>query len=113
WRMRIKQKIGASPALDLTVTDAQTNAAVNIAIPGPILQTPAPYARVASQLVADGVWHVTGGTHHSVVIEMRDHLIGVESPCDEARAAALLGEVKKLSSKSIKYVVATHHHFDH
>jgi glyoxylase-like metal-dependent hydrolase (beta-lactamase superfamily II) len=111
--MRIKQTIGDYPALDLTVTDVQTNAAVNIAIPGPILQTPAPYARVASQLVADGVWHVTGGTHHSVVIEMKDHLIVVESPLNEDRAAALLGEVKKLSSKSIKYVVATHHHFDH
>jgi glyoxylase-like metal-dependent hydrolase (beta-lactamase superfamily II) len=111
--MRIKQTIGDYPALDLTVTDVQTNAAVNIAIPGPILQTPAPYARVASQLVADGVWHVTGGTHHSVVIEMKDHLIVVESPLNEDRAAALLGEVTKLSSKSIKYVVATHHHFDH
>jgi glyoxylase-like metal-dependent hydrolase (beta-lactamase superfamily II) len=111
--MKIRQTIGDSPALDLTVTDVQPNAAVNIAIPGPILQTPAPYARVASQMVADGVWYVTGGTHHSVVIEMKDHLIVVESPINEDRAAAVLGEVKKLSSKPIKYVVASHHHFDH
>ena len=111
--MKIKQTIGDYPALDLTVTDVQMNAAVNIAIPGPILQASAPYARVASQMVADGVWHLTGGTHHSVVIEMKDHLIVVESPLNEDRAAAVLGEVKKLSSKPIKYVVATHHHFDH
>jgi glyoxylase-like metal-dependent hydrolase (beta-lactamase superfamily II) len=111
--MKIRQTIGDYPALDLTVTDVQPNAAVNIAIPGPILQTPAPYARVTSQMVADGVWYVTGGTHHSVVIEMKDHLILVESPINDDRAAAVLGEAKKLSSKPIKYVVATHHHFDH
>jgi glyoxylase-like metal-dependent hydrolase (beta-lactamase superfamily II) len=111
--MKIRQTIGDYPALDLTVTDVQPNAAVNIAIPEPVLQTPNPYARVASQMVADGVWYVTGGTHHSVVIEMKDHLIVVESPLNDDRAVAVLGEVKKLSSKPIKYVIASHHHFDH
>jgi len=111
--MKIRQTIGGHPALDLTVTDVQPNVAVDIAIPEPILKTPAPYARVTSQMVADGVWYVTGGSHHSVVIEMKDHLILVESPLNEDRAAAVLGEVKKLSSKPIKYVIATHHHFDH
>jgi len=111
--MKIRQTIGGHPTLDLTVTDVQPNAAVNIPIPDPVLKTPAPYARVTSQMVADGVWYVTGGTHHSVVIEMKDHLIVVESPINDDRAAAVLGEVKKLSSKPIKYVIATHHHFDH
>src|SRR5262249_5451875 len=32
---------------------------------------------------------------------------------NDDRAAAVLGEVKKLSSKPIKYVIASHHHFDH
>jgi glyoxylase-like metal-dependent hydrolase (beta-lactamase superfamily II) len=111
--MKIRQTIGGHPTLDLTVTDVQPNAAVNIPIPDPVLKTPAPYARVTSQMVAEGVWYVTGGTHHSVVIEMKDHLIVVESPINDDRAAAVLGEVKKLSSKPIKYVIATHHHFDH
>src|SRR2546426_2742378 len=110
---KIRQTIGGHPALDLTVTDVQPNAAVNITIPDPILKTPHPYARVTTQMVADGVWYVTGGTHHSVVIEMKDHLIVVESPLNDERAAAVLDEVKKLSSKPIKYVIATHHHFDH
>jgi glyoxylase-like metal-dependent hydrolase (beta-lactamase superfamily II) len=111
--MKIRQMVDAHPALDLTVTDVQPNAAVNIAIPDPVLKTPAPYARVTSQMVAEGVWYVTGGTHHSVVIEMKDHLILVESPLNDDRAVAVLGEVKKLSSKPIKYLVVTHHHFDH
>src|SRR5207249_11472096 len=37
----------------------------------------------------------------------------VESPINDDRAATVLGEVKKLSSKPIKYVIASHHHFDH
>jgi glyoxylase-like metal-dependent hydrolase (beta-lactamase superfamily II) len=110
---KIKQTIGDYPALDLTVTDVQPNAAVNIAIPEPIVQTPAPYAKVTSQSVADGVWFLAGGSHNSVLIEMKDHLILVESPINDDRASAVLGEVKKLSSKPIKYVIASHHHFDH
>jgi glyoxylase-like metal-dependent hydrolase (beta-lactamase superfamily II) len=111
--MKIRQTMGGHPALDLTVTDVQPNAVVNIAIPDPILQAAAPYARVTSQMVAEGVWYLTGGSHHSVVIEMKDHLIVVESPLNDDRAAAVLGEIKKLSSKPIKYVVASHSHFDH
>jgi len=111
--MKIKQTIGDSPALDLTVTDVQPNAAVNIPIPDPIVQTPTPYAKVTSQSVADGVWFLSGGSHNSVLIEMKDHLILVESPINDDRAAAVLGEVKKLSSKPLKYVIASHHHFDH
>jgi glyoxylase-like metal-dependent hydrolase (beta-lactamase superfamily II) len=111
--MKIKQTIGDYPALDLTVTDVQPNAAVNIAIPDPVLKTPAPYARVTSQMVAEGVWYVTGGSHHSVVIEMKDHLILVESPLNEDRVVAVLAEVKKLSNKPLRNVIVTHHHFDH
>ena len=111
---RIRQTIGAYPALDLTVTDVQPNLAVDIAVPDPIKQTPAPYGKVATQMAADGVWYITGGTHHSVLIEMKDHVILVESPLNDERAAAVLAEVKNLvPSKPIKYVIATHHHFDH
>jgi glyoxylase-like metal-dependent hydrolase (beta-lactamase superfamily II) len=111
---RIRQTIGGYPVLDLTVTDVQPNLAVDIAVPDPIKQTSAPYSKVATQMVADGVWYITGGSHHSVLIEMKDHLILVESPLNDERAAAVLAEVKGLvSNKPIKYVIATHHHFDH
>ncbi len=111
---RIRQTIGGYPALDLTVTDVQPNIAVELAMPDPIKQTPAPYGKVATQMVADGVWYVTGSSHHSVLIEMKDHLILVESPLNDERAVAVLAEVKNLvANKPIKYVIATHHHFDH
>ena len=111
---KIKQTIGAYPALELTVNDVQPNVAVDLPVPDPIRQTPAPYARVTSQMVAEGVWFLSGGSHNSALIEMKDHLILVESPLNEDRAAAVLAEVKNLlANKPIKYVVATHHHFDH
>ncbi len=111
---KIRQTIGGHTALDLTVTDVQPNAAVDLPVPDPIRQTPTPYARVTSQMVADGVWFLSGGSHNSALIEMKDHLILVESPLNEDRAAAVLAEVKNLvANKPIKYVVATHHHFDH
>jgi glyoxylase-like metal-dependent hydrolase (beta-lactamase superfamily II) len=112
--MKIKQTIGGYPALELTVSDVQPNVAVDSSVPDPIRQTPTPYARVTTQMVADGVWFLSGGSHNSALIEMKDHAILVESPLNDDRAAAVLAEVKSLvPSKPIKYVVATHHHFDH
>src|SRR5262249_33510441 len=39
--------------------------------------------RVELTEVAQGVFHVTGGTHHSLAIEMADHLIVVDAPLYE------------------------------
>jgi glyoxylase-like metal-dependent hydrolase (beta-lactamase superfamily II) len=111
---KIKQTAGGQPSLDLTVTDVRPNPAVSIATPDAIRQTTMPYARVTSQMVADGVWYLTGGTHHSVVIEMTDHVIVVEGPLTEERAIAVITETRSLApTKPIRYVIATHHHFDH
>jgi glyoxylase-like metal-dependent hydrolase (beta-lactamase superfamily II) len=111
---RIRQTAGGFPALDVTVTDVRPNAPVDIALPDDVRQSTTPYARVTTQMVADGVWYVTGGTHHSVVIEMKDHVILVESPLNDERALAVLAETRSLApSKPVRYVVNSHHHFDH
>ena len=78
--MRIRQSFGGFPTLDLTVSDVKTNAPVDMPVPDNVRQTPMPYARVVSEQPAPGVWYLTGGSHHSVVIEMKDHVIVVESP---------------------------------
>jgi glyoxylase-like metal-dependent hydrolase (beta-lactamase superfamily II) len=70
--------------------------------------------RVTTEKVADGVWHVAGGSHNSVAIEMKDHLVLVEAPLNDARSWPVVEEVKKLApGKPIRYVVNSHHHFDH
>ena len=57
---------------------------------------------------------MAGGSHNSVAIEMKDHMIVVESPLYDGRAVPMLAEVKKLSpGKPIRYVLNSHHHFDH
>src|SRR5262249_12280161 len=100
--------------LDLLVTDVRPNAAVDIQVPDAVRQDPNPYARVATQKAAEGVWYLTGGTHHSVLIEMKDHLIMVEAPLNEERSTAIIAEARKLvPAKPIRYVINSHHHFDH
>lgn len=56
--------------------------------------------------------YLTEGIHHSVLVEMADHLVVIDGPQDDA--TALTAEVKKIvPDKPIKFVVNTHHHFDH
>src|SRR5262249_48159106 len=100
--------------LDLTVTEVKPNVAADILVPDVVRQATNPYTRVTSQKAADGVWYVTGGTHHSVVIEMKDHVIVVEGPLNDDRALAVLKEARApVPSKPITYLIVSHHHFDH
>ena len=96
------------------MTEVKPNAAADIPVPDAVRQAANPYARVQSQKAADGVWYLTGGTHHSVVIEMKDHVIVVEGPLNDDRAVAVIKEARTLvPSKPIKYLIVSHHHFDH
>jgi glyoxylase-like metal-dependent hydrolase (beta-lactamase superfamily II) len=111
---KIRQTYGGHPALELTVTEVKPNAAVDITVPDNVRQAGNPYTRVQSQKAGEGVWYVTGGSHHSVVIEMSDHLIVAEGPLNDDRALAVIAEARKLvPGKPIKYLIVSHHHFDH
>jgi glyoxylase-like metal-dependent hydrolase (beta-lactamase superfamily II) len=60
------------------------------------------------------LWLLAGGSHNSVAVEFRDHVVVIEAPLNEERSVAVIGEVNKLiPNKPIKYVVNTHHHWDH
>ena len=111
---KIRQTAGGHPTVELTVTDVSPNFVFDAPLPAVVRQTTNPYARVTSQLVADGVWYVTGGTHHSVLIEMKDYVVVVEAPQNDERAFAVITEARNLvPTKPIRYVVMSHHHFDH
>jgi glyoxylase-like metal-dependent hydrolase (beta-lactamase superfamily II) len=99
------------PSLNLTVTAVRANPPVNIEVPSNVRSQP---VTVKSEKVGDGVWFIGGGSHNSVLVEMKDYLVVVEAPLGDLQSSAVMGEVKKLvANKPIKYLVNTHHHFDH
>lgn len=113
---RIVHKQGGFPVLELVVTEVNPNHAVGINVPPNVRQagTVAAPPKVDTQKIADGVYYLTGGTHHSVAIEFRDHVVIVEAPQSEARALAVLEAASRaIANKPITFVVNTHHHFDH
>ena len=99
----------------LVVDEVKPNAPVNIQAPQPA-QAPAaaPAVTVQTQKIANGVYYLTGGSHHSVVVEFADHLAVIEAPQNEARSLAVIREIRKsVGRKPIRYIINTHHHFDH
>jgi glyoxylase-like metal-dependent hydrolase (beta-lactamase superfamily II) len=110
----IVQKEGGHPFLDLTVSNVKANAAAAIDVPASVRGAAAPPVRVETQKLGDGIWYLTGGSHHSLVVEFTDHLVVVEAPLNEERSNAVIAEAHKLApSKPIRYVINTHVHFDH
>jgi glyoxylase-like metal-dependent hydrolase (beta-lactamase superfamily II) len=64
--------------------------------------------------LAPGVHEVTGGTHNSLVVEMRDHLVVFDAPVSDAQSNWTLGALKaKFPNQPVKYLVLSHHHMDH
>jgi glyoxylase-like metal-dependent hydrolase (beta-lactamase superfamily II) len=110
----ILQKQGGFATLDLTVTTAKANVEnAALQVPATVLQAAVPPERVTTEKIADGVWFLRGG-HNSVLIEFRDFVAVVDAPLSEARSLAVIAEVRRLvPDKPIRYVINTHHHFDH
>jgi glyoxylase-like metal-dependent hydrolase (beta-lactamase superfamily II) len=111
---KIVQKQGGFPVLDLTVTSAKANVPLDLAVPDSVLKATPPPVRVTTEKLGDGVWFLTGGSHHSVAVEFADHVAVIEAPLNEDRSLAVIAEVKKLlPAKPLRYLVNTHYHFDH
>ena len=119
---RIVQRQGGHPIFDLTVADVRPNAPVTIQPPQGRGGAPAggggaaggaPANAAPSEKLADGVYLILGG-YASVAVEFKDHLAIVESGQGEARGEAVIAEAKRLvPNKPIRFIVNTHHHFDH
>ncbi len=111
---RIVQSQDGYPSLDLTIASVTANPAVDITVPDNVRTAqPAP-VRVDSAKLADGVFYLTGGSHHSLAVEMKDHIVLVDVPQTEERALAVIAKAKEvIPGKAIRYLVTTHHHWDH
>jgi glyoxylase-like metal-dependent hydrolase (beta-lactamase superfamily II) len=97
----------------------KVNASVNIQAPegrggAPAAAAGAPASPPAqSEKLGDGVYLITGG-YAVIAVDFKDHITLVECGQSEARALAVIAEVKRvIPNKAIKYVVNTHSHFDH
>ncbi len=75
---------------------------------------PAATSGLRLQEVAPGVHLTQGGSHNSLVVEMRDHLIVFDAPISDGYSQWLLGQLKaKYPDKPVRTLVLTHHHMDH
>jgi glyoxylase-like metal-dependent hydrolase (beta-lactamase superfamily II) len=64
--------------------------------------------------LAPGVHKIQGGSHATILVEMRDYLVAVEGPLYEARTAPVVKSIKeRFPGKPIRYAIPTHHHLDH
>ena len=111
---RIVRTQGGHPVLDIAVSAVTANPTVAITVPSEASGATAPPITATAEPIAPGVYYIKGGTHHSVAIDQRDHIVVVEAPLNEARSLAVIAKVKEtIPNKPIRYVINTHHHFDH
>ena len=83
-------------------------------MPDRVRDTKPPAVIVEATKMAEGVWLLAGGSHNSVAIEFMDHIAVIEAPLNEARSLAVIAEIYRLvPDKPIKFIVNTHHHWDH
>jgi glyoxylase-like metal-dependent hydrolase (beta-lactamase superfamily II) len=100
--------------MDYRLSSAEANADVDIEVPANVAGAQMQPVNIATTQLGDGVWLIAGGSHNSVAVEFNDFITVVESPLDGARSAAVIAEVHRLiPGKPIRYLVNTHHHFDH
>jgi glyoxylase-like metal-dependent hydrolase (beta-lactamase superfamily II) len=113
----VHQSIGTPPHPSYDFTAA--NVAINV--PNAALEIPAAVrmatdnsGQVATRELSPGVWLIGGNGYNSVAVEFAEFSLVVEAPMNEQRSQAVMREVRRLvPMKPLRYVVNTHHHFDH
>jgi glyoxylase-like metal-dependent hydrolase (beta-lactamase superfamily II) len=109
---QIVRNQGGHPVLDINVATVKANPAIEIKVPQDLAKAPA--VTVTSEKLAEGVYYLTGGTHHSLAIDQADHIAIIEAPLNEERSLAVIAKAKEIiPNKPIKYLINSHAHFDH
>jgi glyoxylase-like metal-dependent hydrolase (beta-lactamase superfamily II) len=64
--------------------------------------------------LSPNVQFATGGSHNSLIISRKDHLVIIDAPINEWQSRWTIDAAKaKYPGRPIKYLVLTHHHNDH
>jgi glyoxylase-like metal-dependent hydrolase (beta-lactamase superfamily II) len=110
----IVQSQGGHPILDIRVDDAQPNAPVAIELRAAPPNGAAPAAEIRTEQIADGIWFLNLGAPQSLLVEFKDYVVIIEAPTNDERSVATIAAANRMfPGKPIRYVVNTHHHFDH
>ena len=113
----ISKTIEDFPSSALRVSHMVNVEIADLAAPAEVASAPEPGSRpanVTDEEIADGVWFLAGQSHHSIVIEFPEYTVLVEAPQNDTRALAVIARARELvPDKPLRYLVNTHHHFDH
>ncbi len=107
--------IGGRNWLDLAITDAKANVP-NAAqtVPDNVRNAVERPTQAISRSLGNGVWLIGGAGANSIAVQFRDFITVVEGTQDDARSNAVIAEAKRvIPNKPIRYLVNTHHHWDH
>src|SRR5213593_182367 len=120
--MHIVQRQGGHPILDITVAEVEPNSSAAREVAGNPQRggggarggEGAGPAGIRTEKIADGIWFLNMGAPQSLLIEFKDYLVIIEGGSGDDRTMATITEAKRMfPAKPIKYLVNTHHHFDH
>src|SRR5207302_276411 len=100
---------------EIKITKVEPNVNVPVeAVPDAVRAAKAPPLTVQTQKLAEGVWMLGAANYNSLAMEFRDCVAVVEAAVNEARSLVVIDEINRLvPNKPVKYLVNTHHHFDH
>jgi hypothetical protein len=86
-------------SIEVRVSNVQPNVNVQaVAIPDAVQKATVAPVRVESQKMADGVFRIAGGTHHSLAVDFRDFVAVIEAPQNEERPGGYRGSGETYSN---------------
>jgi glyoxylase-like metal-dependent hydrolase (beta-lactamase superfamily II) len=116
---RVVTRVAGETTVDMKYSDIKVNQnpkAELFAPPKDALTVPPapPGSGVVVTKLGEDAYFAAGGSHHSLIVAFKDHLVVVEAPLNEERSLAVLAKLAEIApGKPVKYIVPTHYHFDH